>query len=341
MRQYLQNAFRAGAAAARQMLAIARATFAEAIQQPAAFLVFLTSELTVLLVPVFQFHRIGEEGRLARDSGLSMLLLAGLVLAAGTAGSAVAREISRGTAAAILSKPVSRGVFVVAKWLGCSAVATLFSLGMLGEILLAERSSAHSIVSAGAVMLVLDVRTLALAAGCAAGAVAFAALRQYFGRKRFGAAAFWGLAASPWLVALAAAFYDRGGSWHGFPPAFELNARVLPAAVLVWLALLIFAALATALAVRFRAGTVLAVSLLVLLGGLMGDTFALGASPWSFRGLLAGVLPDVQHFWLGDALAHGGRIAWSYVAEAGGYAALCAALFLTAGSLAFRNRDLG
>ena len=323
------------------MQAIARATFAEAIQQPAAFLVFLASELTVLLVPVFQFHRIGEEGRLARDSGLSMLLLSGLVLAAGTAGSAVSREISRGTAAAILSQPVSRGVFIVAKWLGCCAVTTLFSLGMLGEILLSERCSAHSTVSAGAVTMVLDVRTLVLTAGCAAAATIFAALRQYFGRKRFGAAAFWGLAASPWLVALVAAFYDRQGVWHGFPPAFDWNGRVLPAAVLVWLALVIFAALATALAVRLQSGAVLAVSLLVLMGGLAGDTFALGASAFSFRGLLAGVLPDVQHFWLCDALAHGGRIAWGYVADAGGYAALCSALFLTAGSLAFRNRDLG
>jgi hypothetical protein len=57
--------------------------------------------------------------------------------------------------------------------------------------------------------------------------------------------------------------------------------------------------------------------------------------------LLAGVLPDVQHFWLCDAMARGGRVAWTYVAEAGAYAATCCAICLTAGCLAFQERDLG
>ena len=86
----------------KQVRAIARATLVEAIQQPVAFLIMLSAVMTTLLVPVFQFHRFGEDGRLARDSGLSCLLVFGLVLAAGTAGRTVSGEIARGTAAAAL-----------------------------------------------------------------------------------------------------------------------------------------------------------------------------------------------------------------------------------------------
>jgi hypothetical protein len=99
--------------------------------------------------------------------------------------------------------------------------------------------------------------------------------------------------------------------------------------------------LATALATRLQTGATLAACAGVLFFGLAGDSFALDASAFSLRSLAAGLLPDVQHFWLCDALAHGGSIAWPYVAEAGVYALTCCAIFLTAGCLAFRGRDLG
>jgi hypothetical protein len=111
--------------------------------------------------------------------------------------------------------------------------------------------------------------------------------------------------------------------------------------VLVLLALAVFAALATALATRLQTGPALAVCVLVLLLGLAGDTVAAGAPGRIWRWLAAGAVPNVQHFWLCDALAHGGRIGWSYVAQAGAYALGCCVLYLGLGCLSFRERDLG
>jgi len=173
--------------------------------------------------------------------------------------------------------------------------------------------------------------------------------------------AFVGVALAQVVVVAASGFYNRFGQlypmhgeaacqgcvgehahaagWVLYHP--ELNLRVLPAALLVLFALAVFVALATALATRLQAGAALAVCAMVLILGLAGDSFAVGAAGYSLRGLLAGVMPDVQHFWLCDAVARGGRIAWPYVAEAGAYAATCCAIFLTAGCLAFQERDLG
>jgi ABC-type transport system involved in multi-copper enzyme maturation permease subunit len=130
----------------QQSLAIARTTVVESIQQPVAFLIFASGVLSTLLVPVFQFHRFSEEGRLARDSGFSTMMVFGLALAVTTAGRAVAMEITRGTAAAIIGKPVSRSLFVISKWLGVCGVILLFWLGMTAATLLAERGSAHLVV---------------------------------------------------------------------------------------------------------------------------------------------------------------------------------------------------
>lgn len=348
---------------ARQAAAIAGATVVEAVQQPVALLLLLTAVLTTLLVPVFQFHRFSEDGRLARDSGLSCMLVFGLVLAAGTAGRSVADEIACGTAAAALGKPVSRVTFLLAKWMGVCGVVTVFWCGVLAATLLAERCSAHFLALDNFTGYATDPLTLLLSLGGAVLALAFAALRHNRRRGRFGVAAFWGVALSQVVVVAASGFYNRfgqfypvhgeeaclgcvgeshahgAGGWLLYRP--ELNLRVLAAAVLVLLALAVFAALATALATRLQTGAALAICALVLLLGLAGDSFALGAHGLSWRGIAAGLMPDMQHFWLCDAIAHGGRIAWSYVAEAGAYALTCCALFLTAGCLAFRERDLG
>lgn len=346
----------------KQVCAIAGTTLVESIQQPAAFLLLLSAVMMTLLVPVFQFHRFGEDGRLARDSGLSCMLVFGLLLAAGTAGRSVAAEITRGTAAAVIGKPVSRVTFLLAKWLGVTGVVAVFWCGVLSATLLAERCSAHFLIQEAYSGFVTDVVTLTLSVTGVLAALLLAAVRHYAWHRRFGVTAFVGVTVSQVTVAGVSGFYNRLGQlykvhgeaactgcgiehtqeaakWILYHP--ELNLRVVPVALLVLFALAVFAALATALATRLQTGSALAVCAGVLMLGLAGDSLWAGAPLGSVRGLIAGLLPDVQNFWLCDAVAHGGRVAWGYVGEAGAYALTCCALCLTAGCLAFRERDLG
>jgi hypothetical protein len=311
-----------------------------------------------LLVPLFQFHRFSEDGRLARDSGFSTMMIFGLALAVTTAGRAVAAEIQRGTASAIIGKPVSRSLFVLSKWLGVSGVLVLFWLALTAATLLAERGSAHFVLNAACTHsqhsgedacettgYVMDRLTLGLAIGGVLVALLVAALQQYFKRRRFGVHAFIGIAVSQGVVLTLCGLFDRTGALRIFRggPVFvsELDWRILPVATLLLLALFIFAALATALATRLQTGATLAICVLVLLLGLTGDLLTASSSLLSMKSWLAGLLPDLQHFWLCDALAQGGHLSWRYVAEAGLYAFSCCTFFLTAGCLSFANRDLG
>ncbi len=346
----------------RQLLAIARTTFVESIQQPVALLIMITATVASLLIPIFQFHRFSEDGRLARDGGLSIMLVFGLVLAAGMAGRSVADEIERGTAAAVLGKPVTRHTFILAKWIGVCGVVTLFWLGALSATMLAERGSAHFVIRQEFTGYITDLLSLTLGFGFMVLALSAAALRHYLKRQRFGITAFTGVALSQLLVILLTGFYNRmgelyplhgeaaccdcgvehahaGGGWLLYHP--ELNLRVVPAALLVLFLLYVFAALATALATRLSTSATLAICAGVLLIGLTGDTLLVSTPVLSLHGVVSGVLPDAQNFWLCDALAHDGHISWHYVIDALLYAATTCALFLTTGCLTLNHRDLG
>ena len=323
----------------RQLRAIAYATLLEGMQQPAALLLLLACVLLTGLTPIFQFHTLGEEGRLARDSGLAWMLLAGLALAATSASSSLSAEIERGTASAALSKPVTRPLFLIAKFLGVLGLVLLLGSASLAATLLAERASEHFVETGDDVGSRADLWTSWLALLAPMGALAVAGVLNLFRRVRFGVAAFLGIPLSLGAVLLVCGCFNRFGRLVWYHP--NLNLRVLPAAVLVLLALAILAALATALATRLRSGPILLICTLILAIGLAADLWLGQASAFSVRGLLGGVFPNLQHFWMCDALADNGRISWSYVGRATILAATECLAFLGAGALALKNRDLG
>lgn len=344
----------------KQVLAISLTTLRESIQEPIAFLIMLSGMVITVLVPVFQFNRFSEDGRLARDSGLSTMLVFGLILAAGTAGRAVAGEIESGTASAIIGKPVARATFLLSKALGVLWVVTIFWFGILCATLSAERISSRFITTDNFAGYVIDHTTLIAALGALALVLILGAI-AHFTRRSFGTITYCGMAVAQFLVVVISGFYSRTGKpFYVFGMAAcgcgdpqhhdsmqrviydpELNLRIIPAALLIFFALAVFVALASALATRLHSGAAIVLCALVLMVGLTGDAFALHADLLSWRVLPAGVLPDIQHFWMCDVLANGGKIDMSYVLEAGLYAATCCALFLSAGCMAFESRDLG
>lgn len=321
----------------RQLHAIARTTLLEAVQQPAVLLLLLAGTLATGLIPVFQFHRFGEAGRLARDGGLAYTLVLGLVLAASVAGSAIARECDSGTAAALLSKPVARGPFVLAKFGGVLAVVTLFWLAMSAATLLAERvaeltttggfeNADPSARLTGQMLLLAPPAALALAGW-----------RNYRCRRRFGVTAFHAI----WIgLLLACAISEGQAAWlaRATPYHPALNWRVLPAALLVLAALAVFAALATALATRLDPAPTLIACLAMLLLGIAADQLAASRS---LRHLPLWLIPNLQHFWRADDLAAGGRLATSHVLAVLLYAATWCSFALCCATALFRRRDVG
>ena len=119
-------------------LTIALATAKEAIRQPAFFvLAFLagSSLLYTIFVPYFTF---GEDIKMYKDTGLTTISFACLLLALLTASSSVAEEIEGKTAITLLSKPINRRQFILGKYAGImlgvlalfAILGTLFAMGV-------------------------------------------------------------------------------------------------------------------------------------------------------------------------------------------------------------------
>jgi hypothetical protein len=204
--------------------------------------------------------------------------------------------------------------------------------------LLAERTSEHFVETASFAGSIVDRYSGLGALVAPAAALAIAAALNYFRKARFGTAAMFWLLLLHLILLAACGFIDRGGQWL---PRFSLqvNPRALPAAFLIFLLLVLYSALATALSTRLRTGATLAICAILLFAGFMADRM-LGAPTTPIAKLLYAVIPDVQHFWLADALANQGRIPLRYLAHATSYTAAITALYLGLGCLSLKTRDL-
>ena len=317
--------------AAAQFSAIARLAALEAIRRPVFLLVSLSCVAGIALMPLLLNYTLGDSARIIRDSALALYFVGGLLLAATAASETLARELRRGTAATVLAKPVPRAVFFLAKAAGIAAALALFSLAALAATLLAVR--------AGASELRLDWTAEAPALLALLLAPALAGAWNHRTRRPFASAAFFLLLAFLLLAILAAAGFRTPIDRLAFPLNFSWS--LLRVGLLLYFCLAMVVALAAALATRLQATPVLLLSSGFFLFGLMGDSF-LGprlASSLAARAAYA-LLPNVQAFWLLDALDAATPIPPAYLALAAAYAAAWSAACLALGAASFQKLEI-
>ena len=318
-------------AAVLQFLAIARLAALEAIRRPVFLLVLLADRAGSILMPLLLIYALGDSARIIRDSALALTFVGGLLLAAHAAGEALARELRRGTAAAILAKPVSRAVFFLAKAAGVAAAIFLYTVAALAAALLAVR--------AGADDLRLDWAAALPALLALVLAPALAGVWNHRTRRPFPSAAFFLLLFFLLLALAVSAGFPTPLDHRSFPGNFAWS--LLAVGLLLFFCLGMVVALAAALATRLAVTPVLLLCAGFFLFGLMGDYFLgphLGES-FAARAAYA-ALPNVQAFWLLDALDVSARIPASYVALSAAYAAAWSAAALALGLASFRSLEI-
>ena len=132
----LYAAFRLGAP---RVAAVASATTKEAIGQPLFTVALVTGAVLLVSFIVIPYNTFGEDVKMLKDSGLTLIKVLALLVVVWTASISVADEIEGRTAITVLSKPLRRWQFVVGKFAGLVLVALLVFL-ILGGILLATTS---------------------------------------------------------------------------------------------------------------------------------------------------------------------------------------------------------
>lgn len=291
----------------RRFWAIVRATALEMISEPLSLLVLMGALALSTLAPAFHFHQFGEATRMARDAGVSALLVAGSVFAFFATARTFRRELESGTAAVALAISVSRSVFFLAKATGAFLAYALFAAAIAANSLTVTNGAALGGALAERTGDLARLWGPSYALGVAAivlPVIAAAALNR-FARFRFTLSAF----SLTVLVALLSAAYRFDASLASRLVRVWLPLAALPVAV---------AAATAAVTVRFRPSV--ANALVAALAVLS--------------------LPFVGNHCLSDALSRGGTVGWGYALAATGVTAVAIAAFLLAGTSFINARDL-
>jgi ABC-type transport system involved in multi-copper enzyme maturation permease subunit len=123
----------------RRVAAVAATTTKEAIGQPVFTVALIVGAVLLVLFIVIPYNTFGEDVKMLKDSGLTLIKVLALLVVVWTASVAVADEIEGRTALTVLSKPLTRPQFILGKFAGLVLVALLVFL-ILGSVLMATTS---------------------------------------------------------------------------------------------------------------------------------------------------------------------------------------------------------
>jgi len=318
----------------RQFLTIAANAFMELIRQP-IFLLLMTGSVTFeIFLAVPYYFAFGDEPKLVDNSTLAVMLLAGLFGAVLSASASLAREIRAGTALVVLSKPVGRAQFLLAKFAGLAAALTVLTYVNMVGVLLASRMAFDAYGRT-------DLPAIGIFSAGIAAAYALAGFSNFFLRRPFVSDAVFGMLVFTTLAAFFVSRYTR--QMESLGTVGHVNWNLLPAGILILLALWILAAVALACSTRFDTIPTLAICSAIFLIGLMSDYFfgvrARSGEWWAST--LYSVIPNWQLFWLADAIDTGkNTFQWAYVGKAFAYAVCYAGAALAVGTALFEEREL-
>jgi len=322
-----------------RLYTIALTTFIETIRQPIYGVILLaTAGLLVLNVSLAAFT-LEDDDRLLLDLGLSTLLLSGLFLSAFSAAGVLAREIDNKTVLTVISKPVNRPLFILGKFAGLVAALILAYYLCFLVFVLAQR---HGVLQR--TRDPWDAPVWVFGAGSLVLSFTIAGFCNYFYGRDFPVT--WLAVVTPMLTAGVLLVGKLDEHWEVIPFASNLiGGQVIIAGYLVWLMVLVTAAVALAASTRFGQLMTLVICTCILGLGLISD-YAFGhhedASLLATAAYRA--VPNMGVFWVIDGLHAGTEkttVPFSYVGYVTCYAMLLTLGILNIAIVAFQKREVG
>jgi ABC-type transport system involved in multi-copper enzyme maturation permease subunit len=124
---------------APKVMAIARTTAKEAVSQPLFYVILAIGIFGLIFFPFVPYNTFGEDIKIVKDTGLTLIMILSVVLALWTASVSIADEIDGRTALTVLSKPIGRREFIIGKFLGILGPVVILFI-VFGAIFLASIS---------------------------------------------------------------------------------------------------------------------------------------------------------------------------------------------------------
>ena len=319
----------------KKLFVLTKNTFKETIRQPIYAIIIFIALLLLFLSPSITMYTLDEDNKLLRELALSTLFLASLFIAIFSASGTVAEEIESKTIETILSKPVQRPIFIIAKFLGVALAVSLAHFICTIALLMTIR---HGVLES--VNDIHDWTVLTAAGVSVIAAFLLSALLNYIYDWKFTSTAVVLLSIFALLSITFLYFIDR--DWKFNPANNGINSLDFFGAVLLLPAALIIAALAVTFSTRFNTAVTLACCMAVFLLGLTTDSaFGKLADEHLWAKAFYFIIPNLQVFWISDAIHRGSQLTFQYIALAGSYSLCYMAAVLFVAIALFQRRQVG
>jgi len=318
-----------------KLFAIAKNTFIETLRQPVYAVIIVAALFLLFISPSLTMYTMSDDNKLLRELGLSTLFLSSLFIAIFSASGAVAREMEDKTISTVLSKPVQRPIFIIAKFFGVAAAVVLAhyicSIALLMAIrhgCLESSSDTHDwtvIIAAGVIVVMVFLLT---------------AFFNYAYDWKFSSTA---LVLTALFATLAIGFlYFFDENWQFNPKDNGINTLDVYGSVLLLLAAIIIVALAVALSTRFNIIVTLTACIGIFLLGLISDyAFGKFADTQLWAKICYFLVPNLQIFWISDAIHEGSEVPLKYILITASYALCYTAGILALAIALFQRRQVG
>jgi ABC-2 type transport system permease protein len=318
-----------------KLLTIAKNTFTETLRQP-IYAIILTAALFLFFIsPSLTMYTMSDDNKLLREVSLSTLFLTSLFIAIFSASGAVAEELENKTITTVLSKPVQRPVFILAKFLGVAGavilahyICTIALLMSIRHGVLETAADTHDWTVIGTAGTVIFISCL------------LSAFFNYVYDWKFSSTAvvLIGLFATLGIVFLT--FIDRQMKFN--PAKNGFNMADIYGSVLLLLAVMVITALAIALSSRFNIVVTLSACIGVFLLGLISDyVFGRLAQTHLWARIGRFLVPNLQIFWISDAIYEGSEVPLKYILISASYAICYTAAILALAVALFQRRQVG
>ena len=318
-----------------RLLTIAKNTFIETLRQPIYAVIIVAALLLFFVSPSLTMYTMSDDNKLLREIGLSTLFLASLFIAIFSASGAVAEELQNKTIMTVLSKPVQRPIFIIAKFLGVAAAVILAHYICTVALLMAIRHGVLETVNDTHDWTVISAAAVAVVA-----VVLLSAFLNYAYDWKFSSTAMVLSGIFATLIIVFLSLIDR--NWQFNPKENGMNAVDIYGSVLLLLAAIIIVALAVALSARFNIVVTLSVCVGIFLLGLVSDyVFGRFAQTHLWAQVGRYLVPNLQVFWISDAIYEGSKVPLRYILTTASYALCYTAAILAVAVALFQRRQVG
>ena len=319
----------------RKLLILAKITFTDILRQPIYAIIIIAALLLFFISPSMTMYSMSDDNKLLREIGLSTLFLASLFIAIFSASGTVSEEVENKTIITVLSKPVQRPIFIIAKFLGVAAAVVLAHYICTVALLMTIRNGVLESVDDTNDMTVLT------AAGASVGlAFLLSAFSNYVYDWKFSSTAIVLTAIFATLSIVFLSFIDR--NWKFNPAANGMNPVDIYASILLLLGAILIAALAVMFSARFNTMVTLTACIGIFLLGLVSDyTFGRFAHTQLWAQIGRFIVPNLQVFWISDAIYEGSTVPIKYIMISAFYALCYITGVLSLAIALFQKRQVG